>query len=380
MSNDPSAIDDLTDLYENAPCGYLTVREGRIFRANATLASWLGTSTEELNGKRLHSLLTMPGRIFYETHVSPLLRMQGHFNEFALDLSSSKSKTVHVIANAVERRDTDGNPLFIRMVLFQAPERRSYEKGLVTSLRTERMSAELREQFIAVLGHDLRNPLASLSSGARILEREPNRTENDSLVLAMMHSTILRMAAMIDDVMDFARGRLGGGVSLNRATETSLEPILRQVVAELQSGAVERPISASYDINEPISCDRTRIGQLASNLLGNAITHGSPDRPITLHAKTVNGSFEMSVSNGGAPIPAMALEKLFQPFFRGDVRQSQKGLGLGLYIASQIAKAHGGTLDVSSTPEETKFTFRMLGNQVPSAVLSGDETDKKFLD
>lgn len=359
MSDDLQLIDDLRDIYENAPCGYLTIQEGRIFRANTTLASWLGTTAEELHGKRLHSLLTIPGRIFYETHVAPILRMQGHFSEFALDLATSASQSVHVIANAVERRDENGRPLFVRMVCFQAPERRSYEKGLVTSLRTERMSAELREQFIAVLGHDLRNPLASLSSGARILASEPNRTEKETMVLDMMHSTIFRMAGMIEDVMDFTRGRLGGGITLSRALEPTLEPILDQVVNELRFGQSNREIEAVYIMHDPINCDRSRIGQLASNLLGNAITHGSSDKPIKLYAKSADGVFELSVANCGDPIPDAAKEKLFQPFFRGEVRQSQQGLGLGLYIASQIAKAHGGTLDVSSTSEVTKFTFRM---------------------
>jgi sigma-B regulation protein RsbU (phosphoserine phosphatase) len=359
MSDDLQLIDDLRDIYENAPCGYLTIREGRIFRANMTLASWLGTTAEELSGKRLHSLLSIPGRIFYETHVAPILRMQGHFSEFALDLATCGSQSVHVIANAIERRDGNGRPLFVRMVFFQAPERRSYEKGLVASLRTERMSAELREQFIAVLGHDLRNPLASLGSGARILASEPNRTEKETMVLEMMHSTIFRMAGMIEDVMDFARGRLGGGVTLNRAIEPSLEPILEQVVKELRFGKSNREIDAEYIMREPINCDRSRIGQLASNLLGNAVTHGAPNKPIRLFAKAVDGIFELSVTNGGEPIADLARDRLFQPFFRGEVRQSQQGLGLGLYIASQIAKAHGGTLEVSSTSEETKFTFRM---------------------
>ena len=131
------------------------------------------------------------------------------------------------------------------------------------------------------------------------------------------------------------------------------------MVAEVRSITPERAIEASIRIDEPVYCDRGRIGQLASNLLANAITHGSPDRPISFVAATSGDLFTLSVANGGAPIPKDVMKRLFQPFFRGSVRRSRNGLGLGLYIASEIAKAHGGRLDVSSTEEETRFTFTM---------------------
>jgi sigma-B regulation protein RsbU (phosphoserine phosphatase) len=108
-----------------------------------------------------------------------------------------------------------------------------------------------------------------------------------------------------------------------------------------------------------VNCDRTRIGQLLSNLLGNATTHGSANKPVIVHAETRDGSFELWVANKGQPIAPESIEKLFEPFFRGEVRASRQGLGLGLYIASQIAKAHGGTLTVASEPDETRFTFSM---------------------
>ena len=101
-----------------------------------------------------------------------------------------------------------------------------------------------------------------------------------------------------------------------------------------------------------------RIGQLFSNLLGNALTYGVAGEPVTVTAKTED-QFELAVCNAGNPIPPAAMERLFYPFSRGEVRPSQQGLGLGLYIASEIAKAHGGTIDVTSTPELTCFTLRM---------------------
>ena len=368
-----SIIEDLEDLYENAPCGYLSLEPGgRIFKVNKTLCDWTGYGPEELLGKRLHHLLNIAGRMFYETHIAPLLRMQGFFHEVALDLVTAKGDLLPMIVNAAERRDSEGKPISTRITFLRATERRRYERELLdardqsrsqeaaarANLTSERETSELREQFIAVLGHDLRNPLASISAGARILLRKP-KDETETKVLQMMETTVLRMAGLIDNVLDFARGRLGGGITLSRNANTLIEPVLKQVVSELQTAMPDRRIETDFRITQPINCDRSRLGQLVSNLLGNALTHGAPDTTVFVRALTDNGMFELSVSNAGEPISAEAMEHLFQPFFRGRVRASLQGLGLGLHIASEIAKAHEGTLTVKSDSEETRFTFLM---------------------
>jgi sigma-B regulation protein RsbU (phosphoserine phosphatase) len=167
------------------------------------------------------------------------------------------------------------------------------------------------------------------------------------------------MSELIDNVLDFARGRLGGGIGLNLTPAVPLEPLLNQIIAELGVAHPDVVIETSFALSEPVRCDRVRLGQLASNLLGNAITHGTSSKPIRLHAETKSGQLELWIANSGDPIPEAAVARLFQPFFRGEVRDSQQGLGLGLHIASEIAKAHGGTLTVSSSPEETRFTLQM---------------------
>lgn len=226
------------------------------------------------------------------------------------------------------------------------------------SLLSERETAELREQFIAVLGHDLRNPLASINAGAQLLLRTPLDDTARSLVGAI-RSSAGRMAELINDVLDFARGRLGGGLELERNADENLRPVLEQVVAELRSARPDRVIEADFGFKDPVPCDRFRVGQLLSNLIANALAHGAADRPVRVRASTVGGTFELSVVNAGDPIPPEIIERLFQPYFRASNRAPRQGLGLGLYIANQIAQAHGGTLDVSSSPEETRFTFRM---------------------
>ncbi|MEK1925792.1 MAG: GAF domain-containing sensor histidine kinase [Rhizobium giardinii] len=221
----------------------------------------------------------------------------------------------------------------------------------------ERQASELREQFIAVLGHDLRNPLASLDAGTRMLQRSVE-DEKGKAVLGLMQSSITRMSGLIDNVLDFARGRLGGGIPVEQADRVPLKPVMEQVVAELRMANPGRAIEAEF-AEALVRCDEGRIGQLLSNLIANALTHGDPATPIRARSTIADNCFVLTVANAGEPIPEAVLKDLFKPFVRASAKANLEGLGLGLYIASEIAKTHNARLSVSSTPEETCFTFRM---------------------
>ena len=360
-----NSSEELADLYENAPFGYLsTSPAGTILRVNATFSGWIGVASDDLVGKRLRDLFTVPGRILYETNIAPLLRLQGRFEEVALDLVTAAGDKFPVLINATDRRSVDGEMVSLRIAMAPAKDRRSYERDLksreaaaVVRLEREEETAVLREQFIAVLGHDLRNPLASIVAGARLLRRE---VHNDAglKVIDLMETSVDRMAGLIDDVLDFARGRLGSGLTLNRQVGL-LEPVLRHVIGELEVDRPSREIVCEYDVADPISFDPGRIGQLVSNLVANALTHGDPKMPVRLGAALRGEFLELWVANDGEPIPSKAMERLFQPFFRGEARASRNGLGLGLHIASEIAKAHGGVLSATSNATETRFVFIM---------------------
>lgn len=247
--------------------------------------------------------------------------------------------------------------LFAELIAFQleAAQRLATSEA---SLLSERQGSELREQFIAVLGHDLRNPLASINAGASMLLKTPLNDKAKAIV-GLLNASVGRMSGLIDNVLDLARGRLGGGIPIDRDADGRLEPVLAQVVAELQSSSPDRVIQSDFALDRPVSCDRPRIAQLLSNLLGNALTYGAKDQPIRVRAATTGGLFTLTVANAGEVIPPDALERLFQPFSRGDGRANRQGLGLGLYIASEVARAHGGELAVASSAVETKFTFTM---------------------
>ena len=337
-----------------------------IVKANRTLADWLGWEQDKLVGRSIHEILSFGGRIAVETHLAPLLRMQGHVHEIALDLLTADGDKIPTIANAAEKRDPEGRHVFTRLTLFKALDRRTYERTLVearvnaeTESKAQREAAVVREQFIAVLGHDLRNPLAAIAAGIGLLRKREQLTPGGTGILSEMNNSVVRASGLIDDVLDLARGSLGGGLVVQRNADAPLTPLLEQVIAEVRVIAPDHRIEAEIAIDEPVYCDRGRIGQLASNLLSNAVTHGAVDRPIRFEAVTDGDQLTLSVTNSGEAIPAAVRSRLFQPFFRVEARRSRNGLGLGLFIASEIAKAHDGTLAVSSTAEETRFTFTM---------------------
>jgi signal transduction histidine kinase len=247
--------------------------------------------------------------------------------------------------------------LFASLIAFHL-EARERLASSEAALLSHRQAEELREQFVAVLAHDLRNPLASIDAGMRLLLREP-LNEKSTTYVGMLQNSVKRMAGLIDDVMDFARTRLGGGFKLKRIAEAQLRPVLEQVVDELRSAWPDRAIKTDFSIDRGVNCDPNRIAQLTSNLIGNALKHGDGKTPVRVVAATTGECFELSVANSGAPIAPEVIGKLFQPFFRGTPQSTYEGLGLGLYIASEIARAHGGKLDVISSGAGTQFMLRI---------------------
>lgn len=225
-----------------------------------------------------------------------------------------------------------------------------------TALIGARADAELREQFIAVLGHDLRNPLNSIRLGGAALHGISPRVTR---TVEMIERSCTRMGELIDNVLDLARGRLGGGIPLELRAESSLREAIAHVVDEVRIVNPERTITASIDIDRSVTCDRGRLGQLVSNLLVNAVQHGAASEPVELRAAIEDDQLRLVVHNRGEPIPPHRLATIFHPFARAK-DDNRPGLGLGLYIASEIAKAHGGSLDVvSCAAEGTRFRFRM---------------------
>ena len=295
---------------------------------------------------RTHQTPKMYG---FQSYISvPIVRTNGEFfgTLCALDPLPAKVSEAKVIATF---------ELFSQLISLQLDVEERMEAN-EAALLDEKQTAELREQFIAVLGHDMRTPLSSIIAGVQVLQRIPLTTQAAKVVERMQRSGD-RMARLIENVLDFARGRLGGGIPVVRQPEPQLAHVLVHVIAELTAIHPDRKVDAKIDIVKPVSCDAGRIAQLLANLLSNALVHGAVDQPVSVDARHEDNLFILKVTNAGEPIPKETLQRLFHPFSRGASQKHQEGLGLGLYIAYQIAAAHNGTLSVDSTAASTIFTL-----------------------
>lgn len=225
-------------------------------------------------------------------------------------------------------------------------------------LLDEKQTAELREQFIAVIGHDLRTPLNATLGAAEVLlgMSLPEKPQRFAQIIQISGR---RMARLIDDLLDFARGRLGGGIALNRQPESDLGSELQRVAEELRMAYPDHEIALDLSITRPVNCDAARISQIFANLLGNALHHGAASRPVRVEAGCDGERFLLTVANEGTPITETAQARLFHPFSRKSGNRASDGLGLGLYIAQQLAQAHGGSLSVQSDPSGTRFSLQI---------------------
>ena len=227
-------------------------------------------------------------------------------------------------------------------------------------LSDERATSELREQFMAILGHDLRNPLQAVFASSEMLIRKPNDPTLVQQLAARIKTNVKRMSSLIDDVLDFARGKLGGGIGITVGDVDDVNAGLESVVKELQDGQPDRQIISNISVTRKVRCDLGRVQQVASNLIGNALIHGAPDKPVKVTAHTDDNYFVLEVWNAGQPIPAESVLKIFEPFWRNSTSASRQGLGLGLHICSQIVRAHNGKITVtSSAAAGTVFTARL---------------------
>lgn len=225
-----------------------------------------------------------------------------------------------------------------------------------SALRHETDTARRREQFVAALGHDIRTPLQAIVGGLAVIERAPDQAAR---VTPLMRRSLDRISELVQDLMDLARGQLGTGMRVTPVLCEDLGQRLARIVEETRAARPDTRIEFECRLDGPVWCDPARIVQVAANLLANAVTHGTPGQTIAVRATATAEAFELTSSNMAPQLPAADVAGLFKPYFRPATNTKSPGLGLGLYIVSEIAKAHRGTATASAERGELTFTVRI---------------------
>jgi sigma-B regulation protein RsbU (phosphoserine phosphatase) len=367
----PEALEAL----DEAPCALArTTASGMFVRVNAPFCGWLGYSAEELVGKRkVQDLLTMGGRIFHQTHWAPLLQMQGSISEVRLELVRKDGARVPMIMNAI-RREMAGAVVH-DLAAFVARDRDKFEQELVAARkRLELANAEatalqgeakdralFAEQMMGIVSHDLRTPLSTISMSAEILIKSAP-TANQLRVLDRITRAASRANRLITDLLDFTQARLGKGLAVEHKP---MEPhaAVRDAVDELAMAFPGRDLRHVRHGEGTGRADADRLAQLVANLVSNAMVYGDAAAPVTVTSKAGSRTFSVSVHNVGTPISDEVRATLFQPMVRGEGHGTgSRSVGLGLYIVSEIAKAHGASVAVASDAiAGTTFTVDFPG-------------------
>lgn len=385
-------LEDLEDLFENAPCGYLSAQpDGRIIKANLTFAGWVGHDREHLIGLRFQDLLNIGGKIYYETHFTPLLRMQGFFNEVALDIVRKDCSVMPSLVNAIERRDNTGGLQFIRITIFDASDRRRYERELLNARRAaELATAELRDlnlslearvaqavderlraeealrqaqkmeavgQLTGGIAHDFNNLMSVVLSGLSLLERRLAKGDSDvGKYIAAARDGANRAVTLTQRLLAFSRRQPLSPQKLDANQMVSeMSEILRRTIGEtihletdLAGGLWKVYVDANQLENAVINLAvnaRDAMPEGGSLTIKTANCH-LDDRYASEH-EIKSGQYVMvAVTDSGSGMAPEVVAKAFEPFFT--TKGVGKGTGLGLSQVFGFVKQSEGHLRIHS--------------------------------
>jgi len=371
-------------LFEHAACGLvLTDAAGVIARANATACGWLGYAHGDLVGKvRMLDLLPVGARLFHHTHCQPILQVQGSVAEIQVDLKNRRQERLPVLINIMRRHD--GGVVLDHWALFKASDRRAYERELLAARKAaesalearrgaedqlQRLNAQLsvadrrKDEFLATLSHELRNPLAPMRSALDVLKLKFGRGTDERLLQAFDRQ-LRHLTRLVDDLMEVSR-ITQGRMQLQRAP-VELAALVRGAAHDL-AGAMEaaRHTLHVHAAAAPVVVDgdATRLSQVIVNLLTNAAKYTPDGGRIDLHLECEPGTAVIRVRDNGIGIPASALDTVFDMFSQLEpaLERAKGGLGIGLALVRGIVELHGGAIGVDSAGpgRGSEFTVRL---------------------
>ena len=370
------------DLYEHAPCGYLSALPGGfIVKVNQTFLTWTGYRREDLVGrKRFPDLLTAGGRIFHETHYAPLLQMQGSVREIAVDLVCADGSKLPALINSVLRQDAAGRPLLVRTTVFNATDRKEYERELVRERQKAERATQAKADFISMISHEIRTPLNAIMGVAQLLGMTELSPKQEKFV-RILHSSSENLLGLVNDILDFSKIE-SGKMSLEERS-FDLRQLVHGIVQNLQVRAEEKGVAFTAQVDDGLPDrllgDPVKIGQVLTNLVGNAIKFTPRGLvTVTLAVREVEAdalAIAFVVADTGIGIAPDRLPHVFDSFTQAsyDIGLKYGGTGLGLSISKTLVELHGSRLEVASElGRGTTFSFTLRLKKAPALAAPGE--------
>ncbi len=350
---------------DSLACGVLTVdASGIVVYANATMASMVGRGLDEIVGRHIDGLLPPPSRIFFSTHLFPLLRVQRMAEEVYLPIVAADGSEVPMLFNGRARDDENGITFDLAVVPMR--QRNTMESELIAARNAAREAAAAKDRFLSIVSHELRSPLAGITGYADLLlrSRRGPLTDDQRIYVERIRDAARYQASLIADILDFAA--TGGSRDL-APTLLQLEDVLARAEGLLVVRADEEGRSV---VRSPrpaagaVRADPRAVQQILLNLGTNALKYGGAG-PIEVRAEHDGQRARIRVIDAGQGIAPDQLERIFEPFVRlepSTERAARQGIGLGLAISRDLARAMGGDITVSSVVGEgSNFVLELPG-------------------
>lgn len=344
-------------ILNSAPCGFVSFTDdGTLVAVNTTLADILGYTRVELEGWHLQKLLAPGGRVFYQTHLFPMLRMHGHAEEIYLKLRTKDGGDVPMLMNAA-RRERDGQT-FNDCMFFRMQQRERFEEELVLARRAAEQADAARAKFLSMMSHDLRTPLTAITGLTRLMAASVHGPISDeqAQVLERMSAAGRELLRMINDILAFAQ--LESGKVEVRSERVAVADAIARAEGLIRTRIEESGLALqaqTCDHGLAVLADGDKLQQVLLNLLTNAIKFTDAGGAITIACERDAARVQIAVRDTGIGIPADELERVFDPFVQLEEQPADaanRGVGLGLAISRDLARAMGGELSVSSVVGE----------------------------
>jgi signal transduction histidine kinase/ActR/RegA family two-component response regulator len=350
-----------------APCATLSFDDsGRIVEANAQLHRWLQHAPGTLEGQSIERILGPAAKVFYSTHLFPLLKLHGAVDELYLALRRSDGADVPCLLSAV--RDERSGAALNRCVLMTMWRRREFEAALLEARRSAEAATLAKDQFLAMVSHDLRSPLSAILGWAKLLTSGKLDPAKHARAFAAIQRNAEAQVQLIDDLLDVSR-IVSGKLRLS-PRPLELAGLVEEAADTCRSSARAKEIELHVAADRAagtVHADPQRVRQIVWNLVSNAIKFTRRGGHVEVVLQRVDSRVRLAVSDDGEGIDAADVPFLFERFWRSaDSAAAEKtGLGLGLAITRSLVELHGGTVSASSPGRGHGSTFAV---ELPLAV------------